>query len=155
MLSFERILGVKFMRVFLFLFFISFFLSGCITSEFAARKQFSFINYNNETLPPHDESYPIDLYFQGKPEKSYEVIGEVMGQVRKDKHLRELLETKARQVGADGVIEIQTSMRTATFSEISRESVNDSKGNVVGYMPVSEISTLQVIDVKGKMIKYK
>ena len=128
-------------------------ISGCAT--LAARTQLSFVNYSKNVYPAHDEKYPIDLYFQDKPQKPYEVIGEIMGFVIHDNNLHPLLETKARQVGADAIMDIETSMGTRTDSGVSQQSVMDSNGNIVGTMPVAETSSYKVINIKAKAIKYK
>ena len=127
--------------------------SGCAT--IAAHRQLSFVNYSKNIYPPHDEKYPIDLYFQDKPQKSYEVIGEIMGFVVHDNNLRPLLETKARQIGADAFMDIETSMGTQTETDVSQHEVMDSNGNLVGTIPVSETTSGKVINIKAKAIKYK
>ena len=143
------------MKQFICLFILIMLISGCAMTDFYAQKQLSFINYSKNIYSPHEKDYPIDLFFQDKPQKQYEVIGEIMGYVIHDKNFRLMLETKARQVGADGVIDITTSMGSRTESDISQQSVMDSNGNIVGTMPVAETTTQKVINIKAKMIKYK
>ena len=78
-----------------------------------------------------------------------------MGYVVLDNNFRPLLEAKARQLGADGIVDITTSMGSRTESSVSQPSVTDSNGNIVGEMPVAETSSLKVINIKAKAIKYK
>lgn len=141
------------MKRMLSLFVLVALISGCTT--LAARTQLSFVNYSKNVYPAHDEKYPIDLYFQDKPQKPYEVIGEIMGFVVHDNNLHPLLETKARQIGADGVMDIQVSQGTRTDTDVSQQSVMDSNGNIVGTMPVAETTSQKVINIKAKAIKYK
>ena len=42
---------------------------GCAMTDFYAQKQLSFINYGKNVYPPHEKDYPIDLFFQDKPQK--------------------------------------------------------------------------------------
>lgn len=140
----------------LLLMVLCFGLVGCmVTPDMAAKRQLSFINYGKADYPPHENDYPIDLFFQGAPQKPYDVIGEVMGVVHHDKNLRPMLESKARQVGADGVIDIQTSMGMVSGTSVAQQGVWNSSGNMVGTMPVAQSFTARVINVQGKMIKYK
>ncbi len=130
-------------------------LLGNLLGGSAANRQLSFVNYNKSVYPPQTKDYPIDLFFGDKPQKPYEVIGEVMGYVIRDSNLRPLLETKARNIGADGLMDIQTSLGSRTDTDITQESVKDAYGNTVGTMPVSETTSQKVINIKAKAIKYK
>jgi hypothetical protein len=143
------------MRKIFYLFIFVALISGCAMTDFYAKRQLSFVNYSKNTYPAHDKDYPIDLYFQDKPQKQYEVIGEIMGFVIHDNNLRPILETKARQVGADGVIDIQVSQGTRTDTDVTQQSVMDSNGNIVGTMPVAETSSQKVMNIKAKVFKYK
>ena len=106
-------------------------LSGCAT--IAAKRQVSFINYSKNFYSAHEKDYPIDLYFKDIPQKPYEVIGDIIGYVVHDNNLRPLLETKARQIGADGVMDIETFMGTQ----------------------IDDGTSYKVINIKAKAIKYK
>ncbi len=78
-----------------------FMIIGCATTEKNARRQLDFINYIKSNFPPQPKGYPIDLYFEDKPQKTYEIIGEITGFVVHDYNLRPLLEAKIRQIGGD------------------------------------------------------
>jgi hypothetical protein len=95
------------------------------------------------------------LYFQDRPQKQYDVIGEIMGTVNRGEEVRPMLESKVREGGGDGVIDIETSQGTITKSRIRHRSVTDSNGNIVGEIPVAGTSSEDVINVKAKVIKYK
>ncbi len=131
--------------------------SGCVMTNFYTKQQqqLSFINYNKNIYPAYDKDYPIDLYFQDKPQKQYDVIGEIMGTVNRGEELRPTLESKVREVGGDGVVDIETTQGTITKSRIRHSSVMDLNGNILGEMPVDKISTENVINVRAKVIKYK
>lgn len=143
------------MKKLIYLFILTILVSGCAMTDFYAKRQLSFINYSKNTYPPNKADYQIDLFFQDKPQKPYEVIGEIMGYVIHDKNLRPILETKARQVGGDAVIDIETAMGARTDTGITQQSVMDSNGDIVGTIPVAQISSQKVINIKAKVIKYK
>lgn len=154
------------MRKIFFLLIIAVLISGCAMIgdharggrtkiDYFAEQQLSFVNYSKNIYPAHDKNYPIDLYFEDKPQKPYEVIGEIIGFFTHDNDLRALLEARARQVGADAVIDIQTSLGTITNTGITQRSVSDSVGNIVGTMPVATTSSQKVVNIKAKVINYK
>ena len=95
------------------LFFI---IVGCASTEKVARRQLDFVNYSNSSLPPHPECYHVDLYFEGGPHRSYKVIGQITGLVVYDYNVRPLLEERIRQVGGDGLIDIEIGTGQRSFS---------------------------------------
>ena len=134
------------------LFCLSLVLAGCTTVDSIAKSQFSFINYSATTYQPQQEDYPIDLFFEGEPQKEYQVIGDIEGFVYPDDNLRAILEAKARQIGADGIAKIETQQGYITQSQI----VDVPTGRrYFTTTPVAEQYSVRVINIKGKAIKYK
>ena len=88
---------------FLALFF--FILAGCSSLDAYASRQLRFTNYTNKHYSSRPKDYPVELFFKGKPQRQYEVIGEVEGRLYQDP--QQALKAKARQVGADALIEIE------------------------------------------------
>jgi hypothetical protein len=141
------------MRIMILLLIYIVIFSGCASMEMSARRQMKFINYSHTAYIPHSIDYPIDLFFSGKPQKEYEVIGEILGVAAKDYNLKPLLEVKTRQIGGDGVIDIETQIGTEIATSVVEQTtlVNGK----LGTSPVSVTHSYQVINVKGKVIKYK
>jgi hypothetical protein len=125
------------------------------TPEKAARRQLDFINYSKIDLPPQSKDYPIDLFFEGKPQRNYEVIGQITGFVVHDYNIKPMLEEKIRQVGGDGVIDIEiwTGYRTSSSSGVEHK-FNIFTGKI-DQVPVTSVHSDKVINIKGKVIKYK
>lgn len=126
-------------------------LVGCTTAERAARRQLDFISYTKSNFPPQPKDYPIDLYFEAKPQRGYEVIGQVTGFIVHDYNFRPVLEEKIRQVGGDGAIDIEigTGHRTSSSSGY-RLNVFTNR-----FETVTNVGSYKVINLKGKVIKYE
>ena len=110
--------------------------------ETYAKRQISFINYSATNYPPLSKEDPVDLFFQGSPTKSYDVIGEINGFIIKDENIRPMLEVRARQVGGNAVIDIQTGGGAVA-------------GPVVFSGNMAIPTTRRVTEIKAKVIRYK
>lgn len=133
------------MRKTIYLLTICMAVCGCAstpTIETYAKRQLSFINYSATNYPLLPKEQPIDLFFQGSPTKPFDVIGEISGSISKDENIRPMLEAKTRQVGGNGIIDIQTSSGSVAGPII-----------FLGHMAVP--TTQKAVGIKGKVIRYK
>lgn len=140
------------MKKLIYPFVMALLISGCSTNFYASR-QLNFVNYAKTTYPAQKDDCPIDLFSQDKPQKPYEIIGEIMGFVVHGKNVRSMLEAKARQAGGDGVIDIVTSQGTMTDTTVKHELINPAESYET--RPVAVTDSYTVINIKAKVIKYK
>lgn len=127
------------------------FLAGCVSVDKYAQRQLAFKNYSQTEYAPKPENASVDLFFNGKPQEKYEVIGEISGTVEKE--LRPILEARARQLGADAVIDIDTSVkRVDTPKNIKiTPGIYQGQENVV----VEPGSSTKIFNVRAKLIRYR
>lgn len=130
-------------------------ISGCVTLDETAKEELTFSNYTGTFYEPKPQDYPVDLFFKGRqegPQKDYEVIGEISGTIDEGYYdLGSLLSARARQVGGDGLADIELS------ADIEKESqVVDVKTGVYpgDTMPVLKTRSYEVSKVKAKVIRY-
>jgi len=123
--------------------------------EFSAKRQFKFLNYSDTTYPPKPKDATIQLFFDGTPQNSYEVIGEITGWVESEKNIKPFLQEKVRQIGGDGLIDIQTSTGSRAYSTSGSQSSYDYKTQSYHNSPTSQTHSASVMNISGKVIKYK
>lgn len=123
--------------------------------EAEAKRQFKFINYSENTYPPKPKDSTIDLFFDGTPQNKYEVIGEVVGWVMSEKNVKPFLQAKVRQVGGDGLVSIQISEGSKAYSTTSSQSSYQSSTQTYINTPVSRTHSVSVMNISGKVIRYK
>lgn len=128
--------------------------SGCVSVDSLAKNRINFVSYSDANLVPKPKDASIDLFFQGTPKKDYIVIGEFMGNVDNGDQVRPYLEARARQVGADAVINIETSQGSKIGSEIEDVPVSGPRG-YVREVPVQQTYSYNIVNIKGKAIRYK
>ena len=122
--------------------------------ELGAKRQFKFINYSENTYPQKPKDATIDLFFDSTPQNNYEVIGEIAGWVESENNLKPFLKEKVRQVGGDGLINIQTSAGSQTYSTTGSQSTYQSSTQTYLNTPVSRTHSMSVMNISGKVIKY-
>ena len=71
-------------------------------------KQFKFISYADNAYTVKNNDATVDLFFTGLPEKEYDIIGDIQGYVVYENELRPMLDAKVRQVGGNGLMNIET-----------------------------------------------
>jgi len=128
-------------------------LFGSLESD--AKRQLKFINYSDNEHSPKPKDSPVELFFQNKPQKDYEVIGEITGFIAQEKNIRPALKIRVRQVGGDGLIDIQTSAGSKAYSTTSSQSTYQSSTQTYINTPVSRTHSMSVMNISGKVIKYK
>jgi len=124
-------------------------IAGCASTKSAsnemetqAKRWINFVNYSATNYPPLPQEQLIDLFFQGSPTKSYDVIGEINGSIEHDENIRPMLEARARQVGGNGVIDIQTSGESVSGPTV-----------LLGHIAVP--TSHRATNIKAKIIRYK
>ncbi len=123
--------------------------------ESLAKRQFKFINYTDNKYSPKPKDSPVELFFQDNPQKEYEVIGEITGYIEKEENIKPTISAKVRQVGGDGLIDIQTSEGSQAYSRTHTQSNYDFSDNKYHNTPVSHTYSANVTNIKGKVIRYK
>jgi hypothetical protein len=142
------------MKKILFLLMCTVFLNGCFSIDSFARNRLNFISYTGVNYAPQPKDYPVDLFFEGSPSRNYEIIGELMGAADTGDQVRPMLEARARQVGADAVINIVSKARQRIGSEIVEVPLTGPRGYTRD-VPVSKTYSYEVINIRAKLIKYK
>ncbi len=126
-------------------------ISGCAGVEIAAKRGVDFTNYTQTAYPAKTKDSAVELFFNSMPQKEYEIIGEVQGSFSGD--VKEILEAKARQVGGDGMINIQVSAETKSTSDnLSVQTNNRPFETTPVYTPGY---SYKIYTVKAKVIRYK
>lgn len=124
---------------------------GCSGVETAAKRGLSFHNYTQANYPAKSKDSAVKLFFNSIPEKEYEVIGEVQGSFSGD--IKEILEAKTRQVGGDGMIDIEVSSRLENAPDNLSVKMSDRPfGTTPVYNPGY---SYKVYTVKAKVVRYK
>lgn len=143
-------------KIFLAIIGLVLLVSGCVTLEETAKEQLTFSNYTGTFYEPKSQDYPVDLFFKNRPqgpEKDYEVIGELSGTIDEGYYdLGALLSARARQVGGDGLADIELS------EDIEKETqVVDVKTGIYpgDTMPVLKTRSYESSKIKAKVIRYK
>lgn len=128
-----------------------FLLYGCLSVSAIADKDFVFTSYSKATYPPKPDNYPIKLFFLDKPQGPYEILGDITASEIKDVNTE--LKMKARQVGGDGVIDIQIDKEIKTIPTDLEVKPANYPGEIAPvYTPGY---SYQVYNVKGKVIRFK
>ena len=136
---------------------LGFFCAACFISfsaaYAAAPKQLTFTKTSETKYPAKPKNEPVDLfYFSSKPDKPYDEIGELSGDITGGV-LDDVLKAKTRQAGGDALIIAEISTRTenkATNLSVERSSRPNQISPVYnpGY-------SYKIYTVKSKVIKYK
>jgi hypothetical protein len=132
------------------LFLILLLLSSCASVDTAAKRELVFSSYT-ELYPARPKDSPIELFSDSTPQQEYEVIGEISGSI--DGDTKEMLQAKARQVGADGLIDIEISSETKNTPADLRVKMDTRPVMTTPvYTPGYSYTVYQV---KAKAIRYK
>lgn len=139
-----RILSIFFLAALIF--------SGCMSMESAAGRQLKFTSYSEIRYPAKPADYPIELFFEGKPEKDFDTIGRITGLIGQEKYLEEMLMMRVREAGGDAAINIETKHEKAggTYLTVEKETIPAG-----GVKPVTEPYTYERVSLKADVIKYK
>lgn len=126
-------------------------IGGCGGAEIAAKRGISFKNYSQDVYPARAEDAPVDLFFKDVPQKEYAVIGEINGTFSGD--VNKILEAKARQVGGDGMIDIDVSSKIeSTPDNLTVQTSSRPFETTPVFTPGYSYKTYTV---KAKVIRYK
>lgn len=125
-------------------------LFGCAGVDTAAKRELKFNNYGT-AYSARPKDYPIDLFFDNLPQQAYEIIGEVNGSIEGD--IKEVLQAKARQVGADGLIDIEISPKMKNTPADLRAKMDTR--TVVTTPVYTPGYSYTLYDIKAKAIRYK
>ncbi len=141
------------MRIILLL-VLCFNLSGCVSVESIARNDLNFVNLGPQLYPPTPKSAKVIVLFQSKPHKDYELIGEITGIIRRGNKLRAVLAAKARQVGGDGVIDIDLARADAENLAAAEQAQFNCSRNKARNSD-TKVCFYDNLKIKAKIIKYK
>ena len=125
---------------------------GCMSLDAYVQNRLEFTSYQEVSYPPYPNDREVELFFAGKkPQRDYDVIGELNGSL--DKAFRPLLETRARQLGADALIDITVASEDVNVPK----EIKVQPGIYQGQMPVVTEPgfSYRVYAIKAKAIRYK
>ncbi len=129
-------------------------LSGCASVDSLARNRLNFVSYQATKYPARQKDYPVELFFEGRPKRNYEVIGEFIGYADNGEQVREILEARIRQVGGDAAIDIVLKAKSKVDSEIITVPQPTKRGYIRD-VPVAQTYVYDVIGIEAKVIRYK
>lgn len=131
-------------------------LYGCTTNYSSrARRDISFINYNDLLFPARLPNHYVELFFEGKPTEEYISIGRIDGFIGNPEDVNPLLKERARQVGGDAVMDIKITYETKDVT--SSFAVGHTYGRRNWYHHGTYepyYDTIETYKVSGTVIKY-
>ena len=135
-------------------------LNGCASIPVSAKRQISYIPYNDTEIVSKETSTEIKLFFNEEPLKKYTVIGEIHGYVAHEENIRPMLKEKVRQVGGDGLIDIQIGVGSVSTVHTSYTPSKTSYNLLADSVVVTPSSShsyqknIRVHEISGKVIKF-
>ncbi|MBM3244821.1 MAG: hypothetical protein FJZ15_03415 [Candidatus Omnitrophica bacterium] len=138
------------MRIIFTLILVIFPLCGCMTAEKYAKRQVAFTNLTGINYPPRPKDYPISFFTSSAPSRPHDVIGKISGKTSEE--VKEVMMAKARQVGGDGLIDINISRELVTRPADLKAHYDVTKGEMPVYTPGYSVT---IYSFSAKVIRYK
>ena len=125
---------------------------GCLSIA-SASDSLKVTKVGETSYPAKSKKEPVEVFLNGEPEKAYDVIADISGSFTGEP--KEVLEAKARKVGADAVVIKDISFKIE--SEKSQMGVQQrSRPGAGGISPTYTPGySYKVYTVKGVIVKYK